>query len=101
LEACGVCGEPFADSGARWAVAGGGFLCRACPKPQGAVAFRSSDLAALAAFDKNPPHALDLREEVARPAGALETLLRGTVETFAERTFRSYRHLRAASAGRA
>ena len=33
--------------------------------------------------------------------GALETLLRGTVETFAERTFRSYRHLRAAEVGRA
>jgi recombinational DNA repair protein (RecF pathway) len=96
LDACGVCGEPFADSGVRWAVSGGGFLCRNCPKPQGAVAFRSGDLAALFAFDKNPPHRLDLPEEVARPGGALETLLRGTIESFAERTFRSYRHLRAA-----
>jgi recombinational DNA repair protein (RecF pathway) len=96
LDACGVCGEPFADSGVRWAVSGGGFLCRNCPKPQGAVAFRSGDLAALFAFDKNPPHRLDLSDEVARPGGALETLLRGTIEAFAERTFRSYRHLRAA-----
>ena len=97
---CGVCGEPFAASGVRWAVGGGGFLCRGCPKPQGAVVFRAAELEALVAFDKNPPHALDLPEDVARPTGALETLLRGTVETFAERTFRSYRHLRAAGAGR-
>jgi hypothetical protein len=79
-------------------VAGEGFLCRRCPKPQGAVAFRSGDLAALAMIDKNPPHALDMPLEVARPLGPLETLLRGTVEAFAERTFRSYRHLRAATA---
>jgi len=101
LSHCGVCGEPFAESGGRWAVGGGGFFCRGCPKPPGAVAFRSGDLAALAAFDKNPPHALGLPEEVARPTGALEKLLRGSVEAFAERTFRSYRHLRAAHVGRA
>lgn len=101
LENCGVCGEPLAESGVRWAVGGGGFLCGGCPKPPEAVAFRSDDLAALGAFDKRPPHALDLPVAVARPAGALETLLRGTVETFAERTFRSYRHLRAADVGRA
>ena len=101
LATCGVCGDTFEESGVRWAVQGFGFLCRGCPKPQGAVAFRSDDLAALAAFDKKPPHALGLPDEVARPAGALETLLRGTVEVFAERNFRSYRHLRAATAGRA
>jgi DNA repair protein RecO (recombination protein O) len=98
LAHCASCGEPFPQRGARWAVAGEGFLCRRCPKPQGAVAFRSGDLAALAMIDKNPPHALDMPLEVARPLGPLETLLRGTVEAFAERTFRSYRHLRAATA---
>ena len=94
LSHCGGCGEPFADSAMRWAVGGVGFLCRSCPKPPGAVAFKASELAALAAFDRHPPSALDLPEQVARPTGALETLLRGTVEAFAERTFRSYRHLR-------
>jgi len=96
LAACGVCGEPFEEASVRWAVAGGGFLCRSCPKPPGAVAFPSGDLAALGAFDKKPPQAIELPVEVARPGGALEILLRGTLETFAERTFRSYRHLRAA-----
>jgi hypothetical protein len=33
----------------------------------------------------------------ARPGGALEALLRGTLESFAERSFRTYRHLRAAA----
>jgi recombinational DNA repair protein (RecF pathway) len=97
LAHCAECGEPLAESGSRWAARGGGFLCRRCPKPQGAVVFRSEDLAALFAIDKNPPGALTLKPEVARPSGALETLLRGSVEAFAERTFRSYRHLRAAT----
>ncbi len=94
---CAECGEPLPASGARWAVGGSGFLCSRCPKPQGAVAFRSDELAALAAIDKNPPHALDFPKEIARPSGPLELLLRGTLEAFAERSFRSYRHLRAAT----
>jgi DNA repair protein RecO (recombination protein O) len=101
LAHCCVCGEPFAASGLRIAVGGSGFLCKRCPKPQGAVVVRSGDLAALAAIDKSPPHALDLKKDVARPSGALEVLLRGTVEAFAERTFRSYRHLRAATVAKA
>lgn len=97
LAHCAECGEPFSASSVRWAVGGTGFLCRRCPKPQGAIAFGSDELAALAAIDKHPPHALPLEKDVARPSGALETLLRGSVEAFAERTFRSYRHLRAAT----
>jgi DNA repair protein RecO (recombination protein O) len=97
LAHCFVCGEPFPEPRLRWAVAGGGFVCRRCPKPHGAVVIRSVELAALAAIDKNPPHAFDVPVDAARPSGALETLLRGTVEAFAERTFRSYRHLRAAT----
>jgi DNA repair protein RecO (recombination protein O) len=98
LAHCGRCGEPFSTSGLRWAVGGSGFLCRRCPKEVGAAVFRSGDLAALAALAKNLPHALHLPHDVARPSGALEVLLRGSIEAFAERTFRSYRHLRAATA---
>jgi len=98
LAHCFACGEPFSERGARWGVAGSGFLCRRCPKPPGAVAFGAGELAALATIDKNPPEGLNVPLAAARPAGALETLLRGTVEAFAERTFRSYRHLRAATA---
>jgi hypothetical protein len=61
------------------------------------LAFRADELAALTAIDKNPPHALDFPRELARPSGPLELFLRGTLEAFAERSFRSYRHLRAAT----
>ena len=99
LTHCASCGEPLGERGLRWAVPGEGLHCRRCPKPPTAAAFRAVDRAALAAFDKLPPQALDIPPEVARPSGPLETLLRGAVEAFAERTFRSYRHLRAATAG--
>lgn len=98
---CGACGEPFAPRDSRFAAAGSGVLCKRCPKPQGAVAIRSGDLAALAAIDTSPPSALDVPPGLARPGGALDALLRGSVEAFAERSFRSYRHLRAAIAARA
>ena len=98
LAHCSVCGEPFPERGLRWAAAAHGLLCRRCPKPAGAVAFAPVELAALAAIDANPPQALSIPLEAARPSGALETLLRGTVEAFAERSFRSYRHLRATTA---
>jgi len=99
LAHCAECGEPFAASSARWAVAGVGLLCTRCLKPPGAVALRSEDLAVLVAIDTTPPGALDVPRQPARPSGPLEALLRGTVEAFAERTFRSYRHLRAATQG--
>ncbi len=99
LAHCAVCGEPFAASSARFAVGGSGLQCKRCPKPEAAVALRAGDLAAIAAIDTRPPHDLGLPNDAARPSGALATLLRGTVEAFAERTFRSYRHLSAATGG--
>jgi DNA repair protein RecO (recombination protein O) len=97
LSQCAECGEPLAVSSRRYAVPGVGCLCGSCPKPQGAVALRAAELEALAVIDKNPPHALLFPLEVARPQGPLEVFLRGTIEAFAERSFRSYRHLRAAT----
>ncbi|HKQ62342.1 MAG TPA: hypothetical protein VJS92_13705, partial [Candidatus Polarisedimenticolaceae bacterium] len=61
-------------------------------------ALSSDDVAVLAAFDKTPPAGLTLSFDRAKPGGALETLLRGLLEAFAERRFRSYRHLRALGA---
>ena len=101
LEHCAACGEPVAVGGVCFAVAGTGLLCGRCPKPPGATKFGGDDLAALIAIDRNPPRGLDIPLTPVRPLGALETLLRGTVEAFAERSFRSYRHLRAATVGKA
>jgi DNA repair protein RecO (recombination protein O) len=100
LESCASCGEPFEARGARWVARGVGLVCSRCPKPQGALILPSGDLAAFAAFEKSSPQALDVRPDGSRPSGAMETLLRGGVEAFAERSFRSYRHLRAATVAR-
>jgi DNA repair protein RecO (recombination protein O) len=101
LASCAECGEPFSASSPRWAAPGVGLLCKRCPKPERAVSVPAGDVDVLVAIDRNAPSALTVSPERARPGGALETLLRGTVETFAERTFRSYRHLRAATAAKA
>ena len=98
LAHCAGCGEPFAASDVRYA-ADSGVFCKRCDKPQGAVALSADDVALLSAFDKRPPAALAVSPERAKPGGALEALLRGSLETFAERRFRTYRHLRAATAG--
>jgi recombinational DNA repair protein (RecF pathway) len=98
LAHCAGCGEPFAGPDLRYA-ADSGVFCKRCDKPQGAVALTGDDVALLAAFDKTPPSALLVSPERAKPGGALEALLRGSLETFAEHRFRTYRHLRAATAG--
>ena len=97
LAHCGECGEPFAPRAVRWAAAGSGLRCGQCEKAPGAFALRPAELEALAAIDRNPPKLLDIPKDIARPSGPLETFLRGTIEAFAERSFRSYRHLRAAT----
>ena len=92
LDHCVSCGEPFAERELPTAVPGSGLVCRRCPKPEGGMALTAADRAALAAFDRTAPG--DLGLEV-RPGGALEALLRGALQAFAERAFRTYRHLRA------
>ena len=72
-----------------------GLLCRRCPKPEGAIALTAADRAALVAFDRTPPAALAVDAAAVRPGGALDALLRGALQAFAERSFRTYRHLRA------
>jgi hypothetical protein len=54
------------------------------------------DLGFLAAAARTAPSDLRGHERAARPGGALESLLRGGMEAFAERRFRTYRHLSAA-----
>jgi recombinational DNA repair protein (RecF pathway) len=100
LSGCATCGEPFSATGQRFASGAQGVICKRCPKPEGAAALTAADLALLSALDKNPPHALSLPPDRARPSGAVEALLKGTIESFAERSFRSYRHLRAATAAK-
>ena len=97
LEHCSACGKGFAAGGRRFATDGAGVVCARCPRPVGAVALRAADLAALAAFRSEPPSSLRVGRDAAGPGGPLERLLKGALQQFAERTFRAYRHLSAAT----
>jgi DNA repair protein RecO (recombination protein O) len=98
LERCAACGEPFAERDLRAAGGADGLLCRRCPKPPHAALLTAADREALAAFQTRPPSDLTIDPAASRPGGALDALLRGSLQAFAERTFRTYRHLRAAGA---
>ena len=97
LAACAACGEPFPGEAIRVVAPGTGLLCRRCPKPPGAIALTADEHRVLRAFEANPPASVVAPLPAVRPGGALEALLRGGLEAFAERSFRTYRHLRAAT----
>lgn len=59
----------------------------------GGVALPGSALERLARFASSPPAELTGEDHQLRPGGPLEALLRGTLQGFAERAFKSYRHL--------
>jgi DNA repair protein RecO (recombination protein O) len=99
LDLCASCGAPLTGGSLRVVTPQAGLICRACPKPAGAVALRAEDLRALASIDALPPAQAAIPADAARPGGPLEVLLRGALEAFVERTFRSYRHLKAAAPG--
>lgn len=95
---CAGCGEPFDARDLRTVAGGEGLLCKRCPKPEHAIALLPGDLAALGAIDASAPASVAIPAEAARAGGALEALLKGALQGFAERSFKTYRHLRAATA---
>jgi DNA repair protein RecO (recombination protein O) len=101
LEGCAGCGRPVAPDSA-WAAGGGeGLVCRDC-KGREAGKFRlltRSERNFLREVETKPPKGIGREGEAARPGGTLEWMLRGALENFVEREFRTYRHLRAATAG--
>ena len=98
LDVCASCGavpEPaYVDPSGR-------VVCRACDAASEHRGRRltAEDLAFCAAARVHPPDQVLATPALVRARGTLETLLRGTLETFAETRFRSYRHLRVAVAG--
>jgi len=102
LDRCGACGEPFVTWGAPRVGSAGAAHCRACDdglpehgRPLGRAARAFLDQAR-----RSGPAAMAPARAAVRPGGALEALLRGALESYAERRFRTYRHL-ATAAGRA
>jgi recombinational DNA repair protein (RecF pathway) len=103
LAACSACEEPIPEGTSRRVVTGQGILCAACLASSGASGrrFSGEDMNFLETARSRPPAAMERGSAgAARPGGALEALLRGTLEAFAERPFRSYRHLQGAVAER-
>jgi DNA repair protein RecO (recombination protein O) len=99
LRSCAACGRTPAAGESLWVERGMGVRCSACRdgSTSGLMKLRAADRELLALMRTRRPAELGGAHEAARPGGALEALLRGTVEAFAERTFRCYRHVRAMS----
>lgn len=95
LEVCGVCGRELEPGGRRAVRIDGTVLCSGCRGTgHGAVRLLDrSDLDFLARCASRPPEALGGEVPAARPGGAVEALLKGGLEAFVERPFRTYRHL--------
>jgi DNA repair protein RecO (recombination protein O) len=76
-----------------------GPLCRDCLAASGENGMRltSEQTTFMARARNSLPSQLTPFAAVARPGNALEALLRGTLESFAEKSFRTYRHLQAAA----
>ena len=95
LDACGVCLEPFGARARRWGSPVHGVLCARCRREAEGPArlLRPPEREFLAAARGGPPADVAAHAEVAGAGGGLELLLRGTLESFVERSFRTYRHL--------
>jgi len=98
LDACGRCSLPIVPPEPAFVDATGRVVCRGCDARESRRGRRlgAEEASFFAAARVHPPDRLDVRPALTRPHGTLETLLRGTLETFAEARFRSYRHLAAA-----
>jgi DNA repair protein RecO (recombination protein O) len=98
LEVCSQCGKALSNRESLRVGPHGDLRCRLCDasgsgrsKPLGAGARRFLEQAR-----RESPGKIAVHSSVTRPGGSLESLLRGTLEQFAERRFRAYRHLKPA-----
>ena len=101
LSSCGACGAEVREPDGI-AVDGRGFvLCRGCGGAAGGGGgtLTREDLEWLRTASVRGPSEMAAHRRAARPGGPVETLLRGALEAFVERSFRTYRHLERATRG--
>jgi len=103
LRSCALCGIQLGVGARARIVDGRGLCCPSCRSGEGLreVSWTREDRAAIDTLARRAPAEIPRLVGVGQGA-ALELLLRGTLECFAERRFRSYRHLgapRASGAG--
>ncbi len=98
LAHCVVCAKPLPGRRAVRIARNRGALCSDCPRVDGEPEARLSgaDHEFLESAAGLPPLEMPRNAARFRGSGAIELLLRGMVEAFAERRFRTYRHFRAA-----
>jgi len=96
---CAVCHRDLAPGEPRWVGQRIGLRCKECESraSQRGLPFGDRDREFLRAARQAAPGELDDDRGAAAPGRALEALLRGTLESFAERRFRAYRHLNSAA----
>jgi len=95
---CVACGNDLVPGEPILVDAQGGSRCAGCPAEAGGerVALGALERRFMDAAGRLPPDQLPAELAALRVGGALERLLRGALESFVERSFRSYRHLAAA-----
>jgi DNA repair protein RecO len=100
LAHCAACGRSFEPLAEIRVGPLGAARCAGCPAETGERQARLTELERrfLEAARRLPPEQLPAEFARLPAAGALDLLLRGTLEHFAERSFRTYRHLAAAEA---
>ena len=99
LENCSDCGNPVGSSARPRVDSNGDIRCRDCAHRESAQGrpIGSAELSFLDMARRQPPERVEAAAMTVGPGSALELLLRGTLESFVERRFRTYRHLRAAT----
>ena len=93
LHACAGCGRDLMREARR--VSGEGVLCGDCPSEGREARLNGAEFEFLEALRRTAPGKLTVKAP--RTGGALELLLRGSLEAFCERRFRTYRHFKSAS----
>jgi DNA repair protein RecO (recombination protein O) len=99
LGACPVCGKSLGAHNRPRVDSNGEVRCRECGRRE-SVHGRTIGAPEVAFLDEarvKPPSRVDAHTRTVGAGSPLESLLRGTLESFVERRFRTYRHLRAAA----
>ena len=93
FDRCGRCGDDVGTT--PLVIDNRGLMCRECQASMGQSGrpLGQEVRMILNTFRSSAPGALVGEDRLARPGSVMESLLRGTLEGFAERRFRSYRHL--------
>lgn len=101
LESCAGCSEELPVAASARVDRHGALRCARCAAEAAGVLhhpFGAPERAFLDEARHRAPGAMSCTTAVAAPGSALEAVLRGTLESFVERRFRTYRHLARATA---